>query len=64
MDADKQRISLSLKQLQEAPPAATKDDAEVEDNEPPRELAVKRRKKPLKGGTDGASGGEKFGLKW
>ena len=64
VDADKQRISLSLKQLQEAPPAATKGGAEVEDDEPPRELAVKRRKKPLKGGMDRASGGDQFGLKW
>ena len=64
VDQDKQRISLSLKQLQEAPAAATKGDSAEQDDEPPRELAVKRRKKPLKGGMDRASGGDQFGLKW
>ena len=64
VDPDKQRISLSLKQLQEAPPAEKTDKSPQEEDEPPRELAVKRRKKPLKGGTDRASGGDQFGLKW
>lgn len=64
VDPDKQRISLSLKQLQEAPAAKKADKTPQEEDEPLRELAVKRRKKPLKGGTDRASGGDQFGLKW
>ncbi len=64
VDPDKQRISLSLKQLQEAPAAKEADKTPQEEDEPLRELAVKRRKKPLKGGTDRASGGDQFGLKW
>jgi small subunit ribosomal protein S1 len=64
VDPDKQRISLSLKQLQEVPPADTTDESPQAEDQPLRDLAVKRRKKPLKGGTDRASGGEQFGLNW
>ena len=65
VDPDKQRIGLSLKQLQEAPAARkADDDSPQEEDESLRELTVKRRKKPLKGGTDRASGGDQFGLKW
>jgi small subunit ribosomal protein S1 len=64
VNPDEQRISLSLKQLQEAPAADPADKSSQKDDEPIRELAVKRRKKPLKGGTDRASGGDQFGLKW
>ena len=65
VDADAQRIGLSLKAtiakaVKESDKA--KDQAEVE--EPPRELAVAKRKGPLKGGMGKTSGGEQFGLKW
>jgi small subunit ribosomal protein S1 len=69
VDREKQRISLSLKATI-APPEPKKTDkpAEaVEDDtpEPPRELAVtKRRKGPLKGGTNKKTGGEGLGLQW
>jgi small subunit ribosomal protein S1 len=69
VDREKQRISLSLKATM-APPEPKKTDkpAEaVEDDtpEPPRELAVtKRRKGPLKGGTNKKTGGEGLGLQW
>jgi len=65
VDADAQRIGLSLKAtiakaVKESDKA--KDQPEVE--EPPRELAVAKRKGPLKGGAGKTSGGEQFGLKW
>lgn len=61
IDAENQRIALSLKALLEAPAAAEEQEAE---DEPPREPAVPRRNEPLKGGTNRNSGGEQFGLKW
>lgn len=65
VDAEAQRIALSLKATQEAPVEAGQPGAQEEEDEPPRELAVKpQRKGPLKGGTDRPSGGEQFGLKW
>ncbi len=63
MDAENQRIGLSLKALLAAPAAA----AEVEEPEPEEEVAAPSRPKremPLKGGLDRGSGGESFGLKW
>jgi small subunit ribosomal protein S1 len=66
VDADQQRMSLSLKATQ-APPVkkdqAEKKEAEAAD-EPPREAAVPKRQGPLKGGIGRKSGGEQFGLKW
>ena len=64
IDADAQRIGLSLKALLPEPekPAAKPREEKARDEEPPR-----RRKKPdknLKGGIGGPSGGEQFGLKW
>lgn len=63
VDADAQRIGLSIKAVQQAPETASPSQ-QADDDEPPRELAVPKRKGPLKGGTEGSSGGEKFGLKW
>ena len=60
VDKEAQRIGLSMKATL---PEPEKKDEPVED-EKPRELAVKPRKGPLKGGTGGKSGGEQFGLKW
>ena len=60
VDKEAQRIGLSMKATL---PEPEKKEEAVED-EKPRELAVKPRKGPLKGGTRGKSGGEQFGLKW
>lgn len=70
VDQDKQRISLSMKATYQ-PPADEKgldgakpQAAEEETPEPARELAVTKRKGPLKGGIRKKSGGETFGLNW
>lgn len=64
VNLDDQRIALSIKQTLEAPQAGDSTAAQEED-EAPRELAVKRRGEgPLKGGVDRPSGGDQFGLKW
>ena len=65
VDAEAQRIGLSLKATLAKPEKAgdkAKDKPEVE--EPPREVAVPKRSGPLKGGAGKSSGGEQFGLKW
>ena len=64
-DRDSQKIGLSMKAAKKiAEDAAKPKEAEPED-EPPRDLAVKpSHQGPLKGGNDGASGGERFGLRW
>jgi ribosomal protein S1 len=64
VEADKQRISLSLKAAQQ--PTATEQpaQAEAEVEEPPRELALPKHRGPLKGGLGRGSGGDQFGLKW
>jgi ribosomal protein S1 len=63
VDAEQQRISLSLKALEtRAAPAEKVEDEPAESaalSEPP-----KQRKEPLKGGIGGPAGGEQFGLKW
>ena len=63
VEAERQRISLSLKAAQAPPADAVKPD-EPEVEEPPRELALPKHRGPLKGGTGKSSGGEVFGLKW
>lgn len=63
VDPDSQRIALSLKATQAASEEAAPQEPEVEE-EPPRPLAVRPRKKPLKGGVDRPSGGDQFGLTW
>jgi small subunit ribosomal protein S1 len=64
VDADAQRMSLSLKALQDAPAGTQKGKASQEDDTPAWERTVPQRKEPLKGGMDRPSGGEQFGLKW
>jgi small subunit ribosomal protein S1 len=63
VDAEQQRISLSLKALE-----ARADKAKpVEDESAVPEAPTgppKKRKVPLKGGIGGPASGEKFGLKW
>jgi hypothetical protein len=57
-------MSLSLKAAIAKSEKAEGNPAEVEVEEPPRELAVPKRSGPLKGGVRGKTGGEQFGLKW
>lgn len=63
VEAERQRISLSLKAAQQ-PPASEAPASEPEVEESPRELALPKHRGPLKGGTGGSRGGEQFGLKW
>ena len=62
VDPEAQRIALSLKATLPAPETAKA--AEPEVDEPPREMAVPKRKGPLKGGLGKVSGGDQFGLRW
>jgi small subunit ribosomal protein S1 len=69
VDAEAQRMSLSLKAAIAKPEKADDGSPEkAEAEEPPRELAVPKRSGPLKGGikrtTSGGGGGEQFGLRW
>jgi small subunit ribosomal protein S1 len=63
VDPHAQRIALSLKAAHPLPESETPA-SEEEPDEPPRELAVLPRNQPLKGGTNRATGGDKFGLNW
>jgi small subunit ribosomal protein S1 len=64
VDAEAQRMSLSLKAAIAKPEKASDDKDQKEVEAPPRELAVPKRSGPLKGGIRSSSGGEQFGLKW
>ncbi len=67
IDAEQQRIGLSLKAVQAAPEpsAETKEETKEEEVEEPRpEPVLPKHRGPLKGGTGKPSGGEQFGLKW
>jgi small subunit ribosomal protein S1 len=64
IDTEAQRIALSLKATLPEPPPEEKPPEESEEKHPHRAPIVPKRKKPLKGGVDGPSGGEKFGLNW
>jgi small subunit ribosomal protein S1 len=66
VDAEAQRIGLSLKALAAAPQRAEKkkpENVEAPDA-PPRPLAVPKRGGPLRGGVGKSSGGDQFGLRW
>ena len=63
IDPAAQRMSLSIKAVQQAPVKAQSKPEEPED-EPLREKATKAHDGPLKGGTNRPTGGEQFGLKW
>ena len=64
VDAEHQRISLSLKAVEaRAVPVAKAEEADAAATETPAQPAAPR-KTPLKGGIGRPSGGEKFGLKW
>lgn len=66
VDAEKQRISLSLKALADRPAKPGTEKKDDEDLAPPPDApkAPRQRSQPLKGGIGGPSGGEKFGLNW
>jgi len=66
VDAEKQRISLSLKALADRPVKPGQEKKDDEDLAPPPDAPKPPRKsnQPLKGGTGSPSGGEKFGLNW
>lgn len=64
VDAEAQRMSLSLKAAVEKPVKADAKPEAAEVEEPRRELAVPKRSGPLKGGIKKVSGGEQFGLNW
>jgi small subunit ribosomal protein S1 len=63
VDAEEQRIGLSLKATLPEPEQEESLSQEQE-TPPPRKPAASKRDVPLKGGTDRASGGDQFGLKW
>jgi len=70
VDAQAQRIGLSLKALVEKPKPVDgkkqKEDEELDKLEAEASKSKSRKRRPdhLKGGVGGPSGGEKFGLKW
>lgn len=65
IDPQAQKMSLSLKATLAPPPGKeTNKPKEEEVEEVRREVAVPKRNAPLKGGTKGGKGGEKFGLNW
>ena len=66
VDAEKQRISLSLKALQARPDKPGEKKVADEDMPLPADApkAPPKKHKQLKGGIGGPSGGEKFGLNW
>ena len=64
IDPENQRISLSIKAVQQPPASAAKPTSEAEPEEPARPKATKSYTAPLKGGTNRPTGGEEFGLKW
>ncbi len=63
IDPEAQRIGLSIKAAEAVVEAADGEQADGSDEEQ-RKGASMRPEKPLRGGVGGASGGEKFGLKW
>ncbi len=65
VDADAQRMSLSMRQALPAPEKSKKDDSDEpsEGGPLPRKMRQKSDQ-PLKGGLGTSSGGDRFGLKW
>ena len=64
VDTASQRIALSMKAVLPAPAAEEPEPEPESPEEASRESAASKRQAPLRGGTDRASGGEQFGLKW
>ncbi len=63
IDTDAQRIALSMKAVLPEPEMEQEPEQDAA-LEAKREAVAARRSKPLKGGTNRASGGEQFGLNW
>ncbi|MGE0607890.1 MAG: S1 RNA-binding domain-containing protein [Pirellulales bacterium] len=64
VDAEKQRISLSMKAMLAKPEPVKKDAEPAAEEEAPPPPMPKQPSKPLKGGIGRGTGGDKFGLKW
>ncbi len=64
VDAQQQRISLSLKALEARMPSATKQEEEASEPEAVPAPTQRSILLPLKGSIGGKSGGDQFGLKW
>lgn len=66
VDREAQRMSLSLKAIQEKPVTETSKSSSKQEevDEPQRAPVIARKAGPLKGGTTSISAGEQFGLKW
>jgi small subunit ribosomal protein S1 len=65
IDPQAQKMSLSLKATLAPPPGKESGKPKAEElDETRREAIVPKRQAPLKGGTKGQKGGEKFGLNW
>ena len=63
VDADEQRISLSIKALQ-TKTSESEDTSETEQRIEKTPPVKTKRNTPLKGGLGGSSDGDRFGLKW
>ncbi len=65
VDAEAQRMSLSIRQALPAPEKTKKEEeAEPAEAAPPPKKQPPKRSEPLRGGLGGPSGGDRFGLKW
>ncbi len=64
IDRENQRIGLSLKAAHPLPESDEGPEGEAAAEDVPRQPLVKPRKEPLRGGREGSSGGEHFGLRW
>ena len=64
VDAEQQRIGLSLKALLAAPEPKKGEGSEAEPDAPPQPLINPKRPGPLRGGVDRPNGGEGIGLNW
>lgn len=64
VDAEAQRISLSMKDLLPEPEQAKKEDSSEPGEPAPSAKRPQKPSKPLQGGLGRSAGGDKFGLKW
>lgn len=64
VDLEAQRIALSLKANLPPPEMEVAEGASESPDESARPLAVPRRNRPLRGGLEGPSSGEQYGLNW
>jgi small subunit ribosomal protein S1 len=64
VDTASQRIALSMKAVLPEPVAEEPEPEAETSGDAPREPVAAKHQAPLRGGTDRASGGEQFGLKW